>query len=200
MSVLSRDVERYKYLLFPEGDVISSRVMVAYLIKCFEAIRLNIQFDRSIHIPNTYVLQFEDYSLKLTTDLIFIDTNQSKKRINFCYLIPNDQWDNISLSNRFEAGVTKMLLVPKMDLRGKVTQRNIYINPEKGMLFEQPLTGGAFTGTMNRLRKVCSDIINRSFMRRPCAALCQHCPVIDRCKPRGKSKGESTYILPPLDL
>jgi hypothetical protein len=127
-----------------------------------------------------------------------VDSHLYKKRLNFCYLVPNDQWDSISLSNRFEAAVTKKLLIPMMDLDKNITQRVVYINPEKGMKFEQPLSGMSFTASMGRLKKVCKDIADKSYIRRPSMALCQHCPVIEQCKPRGQ--GESKYILPPLDL
>ena len=189
-------VDQYRSILHPKGESISSSVSVAYYIKCFEKLYYDIKKEGEYFIPDVFIEEFEGYAVKVCTDLIFTDKVKPEEnsmhtyrpRINFVYLVSNEYWDEVSLSNRLEVYLSRSFIFPKLKKDGNTQWKVIFLNAENGKSFEiRSDSSTQFAGDKSRLRKIIKGIEARDFMRTPVGALCAVCPCYNSCSPKNFS-------------
>ena len=185
-------VQEYKHVLFPNGENLSSEVMVAYSIKCFEKLYYDIVAQGTYFLPDTFLVEFEDWDIAMPCDLIytgFTERNHHAWEITFVYLVPNDRWNTIDLANRFEIFLTQHYIAPQLKKTKDTRTSIIFLNYENG---KQCKIGsgnmGSTAGFKSRLRNVLTGMSDKTYGKRPVNALCSACPHIEACNPFHKYK------------
>lgn len=202
-------VDQYEEWLFPKGRTLSSEVMLAYQQKVFERLVHSISDDAELDSPGLLSVDYnEQYVYNVHIDMSYVvrnkDGNWNKNIYGFVILVPEENWNPIDLSNRFERALIARYIYP--EVRGDNTKDSsyeiVYFNPKSGKSYTIPGLNDykGLQADLNRMVYMSDKIMDKDFTKRPVDALCKKCPVKAKCLPRDYGRGSETRLAEPLDL
>ena len=205
---MSRFVDKYQSHLFPQGRSLSSEVVLAYQQKIFDKFLKSISSEASFEYPGMIKVDYNDrYSMHLNIDMSYVvkDTDDVTRTIyGFVILVPEDNWNPIDLSNRFERPLIARHLYPKLKEENDTfsSYEIVYFNPKNGKSYTVKGIHDykGLNADLNRMEYTCDRIVAKDFTKRPVHQLCKACNVLDKCMPRDYGKGAETVLADPLKL
>ena len=198
-------ITRYHSYLFPDGETLSSHLMIAYLHKVFDKLIFDIGEDAEFDIPGDLVIKHTDtLSYKMYIDLIYIKKQKGSwdtDKIGYVILVPPCNWNIYDLSNRFE----NVLISRYVSLQTRPNDSNCsfeitYLNPKAAKKYT--ISGKnlyqRYKPDIRRIETLSQAIINKDFGRRPDGCKCPSCPVLEKCNPMNFGKNAESTLMPPL--
>lgn len=183
--------DKYASFLYDDKEHFYSSAMLAYNTKIFDKLMLDLDVE-TMDGPKVFKFSLREYiDVTIKVNMTYFRKLNKKSWANrivgTLILVPEEEWNEIDLSNRFENAIISRYMTPQLIPKNgsHCTQEITYFCLPKGKIFtiNQKNMHKKTISDENRMVDVAEKIIKKEFIIRPYGRLCSNCPVIDGCNP-----------------